>query len=88
MYVLQLLSRVWLFAATWTVACQAPLPMEFSRQGYWSEVPFPTPGDLPIPGIDPASLVSSALAGRFFTTSATWEARSVIYFNSICIYSL
>ena len=42
--------------------------MEFSRQGYWSKVPFPTPGDLPDPGIEPASLVSPALAGGFFTT--------------------
>ena len=57
-----------LFAAPWTVAHQAPLPMEFSRQGYWSKVPFPTPGDLPDPGIEPASLVSPALAGGFFTT--------------------
>ena len=39
----QLLSHVWLFAATQTVACQAPLPMEFSRQGYWSGLPFPSP---------------------------------------------
>ena len=52
----------------WTVACQAPLPMEFSRQEYWSGVPFPSPGDLPNPGIEPASLVSPALAGGFFTT--------------------
>ena len=52
----------------WTVACQAPLLMEFSRQEYWSGVPFPTPVDLPDPGIEPASPVSPALAGRFFTT--------------------
>jgi len=43
--------------------------MEFSRQGYWSRLPFPTPGDLPDPGIEPMSLVSPALAGRFFTTA-------------------
>ena len=47
-----------------------PLPMEFSRQEYWSGVPFPTPRDLSDPGIEP---VSTALAGGFFTTSATWE---------------
>ena len=41
---------------------------------YWSELPFPSPGDLPDPGIKPLSLMSSALAGGFFTTSATWEA--------------
>ena len=48
--------------------------MEFSRQEYWSGVPFPSPGDLPDPGIEPTSLASPALAGRFFTTIATWEA--------------
>ena len=55
-------------ATPWTVAHQAPLSMEFSRQEYWSELPFPIPGDLPNLGINPASLVSPALAGRFFTT--------------------
>ena len=49
---------------------QAPLPMEFSRQEYWSGLPFPTLGDLPYPGIEP---VSPALAGRFLTNCATWE---------------
>ena len=39
----------------WTVACQPPLSMGFSRQGYWSELPFPSPGDLPNPGIEPGS---------------------------------
>ena len=48
--------------------------MEFSSQGYWSGVLFPTPGDLPYPEIEPASLVSPALAGGFVTTSATWES--------------
>ena len=58
----------------WTVARQAPLSMGFSRQEYWSGLPCPPPGDLPNPGIEPVSLTSPALAGRFFTTSATWEA--------------
>ena len=49
------LSRVRLFAISWTVAYQAPLPMEFSRQEYWSGLPFPFPGDLPNPGIEPGS---------------------------------
>ena len=49
--------------------------MGFSRQEYWSGLTFPSPGDLPNPGIEPVSLVSPALAGRFFTTSATWEVR-------------
>ena len=47
----KLLSRVRLFEAPWTVAYQAPLSMEFSRQEYWSGLPFPSPGDLPNPGI-------------------------------------
>ena len=49
------LSRVRLFATTWTVAYQAPQSMEFSRQEYWSRLPFPSPGDLPNPGIEPGS---------------------------------
>ena len=52
----------------WTVSHQAPLAMGFPRQEYWSGLPFPTLGDLPDPGIEPASPVSSALAGGFFTT--------------------
>ena len=49
------LSRVRLFATPWTVAYQAPWSMGFSRQGYWSGLPFPSPGDLPNPGIKPGS---------------------------------
>ena len=67
----QVLSHVCLFVIPWTVA---PLPMEFSRQEYYSGVLFPSPGDLPDPGIKPMSLVSPALAGGFFTTNTTWEA--------------
>ena len=74
----QLLSRVHLFATPWTVARQAPLSMAFSRQEYWSRLPFPTPGDLD-PGTKPVSLISPALAGEFFSTSATWEACVLIY---------
>ena len=51
----KLLSPVQLFVTPWTVAYQAPLSMEFSRQGYWSGLPFPSPGDLPNPGIKPRS---------------------------------
>ena len=58
----------------WAIAHQAPLSMRFSMQGYRNGLPFPSPGDLPDPGIEPMSLMSSALAGGFFTTSATWEA--------------
>ena len=50
-----LLSRVRPFATPWTVAYQAPLSMGFSRQEYWSGLPFPSPGDLPDPGIKPGS---------------------------------
>ena len=67
-------SCVRLFATLWSVAHQASLSMGFSRQEYWSGLPCPSPGDLPNPEIEPASLLSPALAGRFFTTSATWEA--------------
>ena len=74
MRVLSCFSRVQLFMNPWTAACQAPLSMEFSRQGYWSGLPCSPPGDLPNPGIKPASLTSPVLAGRFFTTLTTWEA--------------
>ena len=55
-------------ATPWTVAQQAPLCMGFLRQEYWRGLPFPTPGDLSDPRIEPTSLGSPALAGRFFTT--------------------
>ena len=62
------LSQIWLFTAPWTVARQAPLSIEVSRQKHWNRLPFPLPGDLPDPGIKPTSPVSPALAGGFFTT--------------------
>ena len=68
----QLLSRVWLFATPWTAACQAPLSMKFPRQEYWSGLLFPSPGDLPNPGM---KLVSTALAGGFFTTEPPGKQR-------------
>ena len=64
----QLLSCVWLFGIPWTIACQAPLSMGFSRREYWIMLPFPPPGDLPDSGTEPVSPVSPALAGRSFTT--------------------
>ena len=67
------LSYVQLFMTPWIVAHQATLSMEFSRQEYWIRLPFPSPGDLPDLGTEPASLMSLAVAGGFFT-SATWEA--------------
>ena len=75
--VLSHLSHVQLFATLWTVACQAPLSMGCSRQEYWSGLPCPSLGDLPHPGIESLSLMSAALAGRFFTTSTTWGAMCV-----------
>ena len=68
-------SCVQLFATPWTVPGQAPLSMEFFKQEYWSGLPFPPPGDLPDQRIE---LASPALAGRFFTTGAMWEALQVL----------
>ena len=67
MYMLSCFSHVWVFATLWTMACQAPLSMGFSRREYWSELPCPPPGDLPNPGITAASLASPALAGGFWS---------------------
>ena len=74
MYVL---SSVWLFATPWTVAHQASLSMEFPRQEYWSGLLFPSPGDLPDPGIEPASPVSP-LAGGFFTPEPSGKLYQVL----------
>ena len=60
-----------------SVACHAPLPMGFPRQKYWSRLQFPSPGDLPDPEVEPTS---PALAGRFFTTGATWGTHLYIRF--------
>ena len=56
----KLLSHVWLFVTPWTVVYQAPQSMEFSRQEYWCGLTFPSPGDLPNPGIEPGSLTLQA----------------------------
>ena len=69
-----LLSCVPVFVTLWAMAHQTLLSMGFSRQEYWSGLPCLPPEELPDPGIEPASLMSPALAGRLFTTSATWEA--------------
>ena len=79
--VLSHFSPVHLFAISWTVACQAPLSMDFSRQEYWSGFPFPPPGDLPNSGIKPGSLASPASAGRFFTTEPPEKPFSRQYFT-------
>ena len=67
-----------LFATLWAAVLQAPLSMGFSRQEYWSGLPCPPPEDLPNPGIEPVSLTSPALAGKFFTISATWDTMKYI----------
>ena len=67
-------SHVQLLATPWTVAHQAPLSMAFSKQEYWSGLPYPPPGDLADAMIEPASLMFPALAGRFFTSSATQKS--------------
>ena len=71
--VLSCFSCVHHFVTLWTIACQAPLSMGFSRLEYCGGLPCPPPGDLPDPGIEPAFLTSPALAGGFFTTSTTLE---------------
>ena len=69
-------SHVQFCATQWTVTLQAPLNMDSSRQEYWSGLPFPSPEDLPDPGVEPASLKPHALAGKLFLTrvinSKTW----------------
>ena len=63
-----------LFGAPGAIACQAPLSLGFSKQEYGNRLLCPPPGYLPNPEIEPMSLVSAALAGRFFTIIDTWEA--------------
>ena len=60
-----------------------PLSMGFSRQNYWSGLPFPSPGDLPYPKTEPVSLASPALPGGFFTMSTSWEALRNVQFSSV-----
>ena len=76
-------SCVRFFATLQTVAHQAPVSMGFSRQEHWSGLPCPPPGGLPHPRMESASLTSPALVGRFFITSATWEARNIYKENRI-----
>ena len=80
-----MLSCIWFFATPWTVAHQTPLSMEFSRQEYWSVLPFAPPGDLPDPGIEPMTPASPALAGRVFTTASPglgFKLRCVWFWSS------
>ena len=73
------LSRVQLFAILWTTARQAPLSVEFSRQEYWSGLPFSILGDLPDPQTELTSLVSPALASRSFTTVTPEKPQLMVY---------
>ena len=73
----QSLSRVQLSVIPWSVAHQAPLTVEFSKQKYWSGLPFPSPGELPDPGIKPAS---PALASGLFTTEPPGKQKSCTLF--------
>ena len=70
-------SRVWLSATLRTVTHQASLSVGFSRQQYWTGLPRPPPGCLPDPGVEPASLTAPAMAGRFFTTRATFAIKRI-----------
>ena len=69
-------------ATLWTIACQTPLSMGFSRQEYWGGLPCPPSGVLPDLGIELVPAESPALAGGFFTTSATWEAHATLAINA------
>ena len=80
------LRPVRLFATPWTVAYQAPLSMEFSRQEYSSGLPRPPPGDLPDPRIEPASLSSAALTGKFL--NAPNKRRRLTGWMRMCVYAL
>ena len=73
-------SRVRFFVTPWTVAHQAPQFMGFSRQEYWNGLSYPFPGDLSDPGIEPMSLMSPALACRFFTASSRGIPVSLVIF--------
>ena len=89
----QMLSHVQLFVTPWTVAHQASLSRGFSQQEYWSGVPFPPPGHLPDPGIEPTSLTSPELAGRFFSTisaskSCVFAVLSILEDSPLVFYPL
>ena len=76
--VLSHFSHVQLSANLWTAACQAPLSVGFSRQEYWRGLPFPSPRDLPNPGIEPESLMSPALSGVFLSLVSHLAKRKLL----------
>ena len=77
-----MLSRVQLFVTPWAVARQAPLSMGFPRQEYWRELPFPSPADLPSPGIEPPSPASPTWADGFFISE---PPRKPLLKNTLCL---
>ena len=82
------LSHVQLFATLWTITRQAPLSMEFSRQAYWSGLPFPSPGDIPNPGIKPGFLhcrqILCCLSHQGSHTSSMMHKQQIV--RSPCVY--
>ena len=84
----QSLSHVILFVTLWTVACQAPMSVELSKQEYWSGLPFPSPRDLPDQGIEPVSLSSPAWQVDFFTTAPPRKPAHVTTFLFIFLINL
>ena len=76
--VLSHFSCVWLFVTLWTVACQAPLSMGFSRQEYWSGLPYSPPGDLPDPGMETVTPASPALQADSFPTEPPEKLLSIL----------
>ena len=84
-FVLRRFSHVWFFVIPWSVACQAPLSMGFPRRESWSGLPFPPPGDLPIPGSEPLTPVAPALACRFFTTEPPGKLLKPNWLSSYCV---
>ena len=84
-----MLSHIQLFCNSMTVAHQVPLPMHFFRQEYWNELPFPSPGDRPHPGMKPLSPVSPALVGVFFTTAPPGKLCVCVCVHActcVCVY--
>ena len=82
-WVVKLLSHVQLFVTLWTVVHQAPLSMEFSRQDYWSKLPFPSPGDLPDPGIE---LMSPKLQADSLPSESPKDIWYIVFMYNINIY--
>ena len=81
LHCIYMLSFVWHFVTPWTVTCQASLSTGFSRQEFWSGLPFPFPADLPDPGIEPESSASPPLAGGFLTTEPSGKSHT--YLNGL-----